>query len=196
MPWEFIKSKESYDRLAYLLPYYEKHPEIHSIINLKGYTEKIKLLSHIYPFNSDLLFILAGNLKNIKNDDIDIKGYKPSSQIWQDSLTTIKLTKYEFDSTKIKVYQNFITDCLKSNIKLYIICSPVYFLTDSTEYSISVGKEIAKKNSIKFFDYSANVFFLSKPKLYADIAHLNINGAKIFSEILGTRLKDEILSLR
>jgi len=191
MPWEFIKDKESYDRLAYLLPYYKKHPEIHSIIDLKGYTEKIKLFSQIYPFNSDLLFIVGGNLKKINKDDLDIKGYKPSSNIWQYHIKTIESTKYELDSAKIKVFNNFIIDCLKSKINLYIVCSPVYFLSESTEYSIKRGEEIAQAYNIKFFDYSRDTFFLNKRSLFADIAHLNIDGSTIFLDNLACRINRE-----
>src|SRR5689334_10740304 len=51
-PQEFKEDQESYDRLSCLLPYYKKHPEIRSIVELKSPWEKFKLLSHIYPYNS------------------------------------------------------------------------------------------------------------------------------------------------
>ena len=46
---EFEKDQRSYDRISSLLPYYENHPEIRSIILLKSPYEKYKLISKIYP---------------------------------------------------------------------------------------------------------------------------------------------------
>ena len=39
---EFSKDQESYDRLSSFLPYYKKHPEIRSIVDLKSPYEKYK----------------------------------------------------------------------------------------------------------------------------------------------------------
>ena len=41
----FSVNQEAYDRLSSLLPYYKNHPEIRSIVDLKGPYEKIKMLS-------------------------------------------------------------------------------------------------------------------------------------------------------
>ena len=58
---EFFKNQESYDRLSSLLPYYDRHPEMRSIIQLKSPYEKYKLLSKIYPYNSLIFTIAVGN---------------------------------------------------------------------------------------------------------------------------------------
>ena len=41
---EFTQTQESYDRLSSLLPFYKTHPEIDSIIDLRGHYKKYKAL--------------------------------------------------------------------------------------------------------------------------------------------------------
>ena len=58
----------------------------------------------------------------------DIKGYVPLTKVWNGSIQIDNSSiKYEIDSTKVKLYESFIQDCINSKIELYIICSP-YFI--------------------------------------------------------------------
>ena len=77
----FVKGAEEYDQMASLLPYYRTHKEIQPLVEMKSPFEKIKLLSEIYPFNSQLLTISVGNLKMNKKRVADDKGY-PSSALF------------------------------------------------------------------------------------------------------------------
>ena len=58
---EFQKNADSYEKISPLLPYYNSHPEIRSIVQLRSRYEKHKLFSKIYPFNSAVLKIAMGN---------------------------------------------------------------------------------------------------------------------------------------
>ena len=178
---EFIKDQQSYDELSSLLPYYKTHPEIRSIIELRSPYERLKLLSSIYPYNSLLLPIAAGNAKFNKKKRGDIKGYVPLTQTWNGPIEIDTIAnKYKIDSRKIKYYESFIQNCIDLKIKLYICCSPYFIKSSHDEYSIELGKQIAGKYKIKFFDYSGNSFFLNSD-FFANITHLNDEGAKIFS---------------
>ena len=73
----FEKGGEDYDRMSPLLPYYRTHEEIRSIVELKSPFERIKLLSEIYPFNSQILTIAIGNLEINKKRKPDNEGYVP-----------------------------------------------------------------------------------------------------------------------
>jgi hypothetical protein len=182
---EFQQNQESYDRLSSLLPYYSSHIEMRSIINLKGKFEKLKLLSHIYPYNSSLLTIAIGNAEFNKKRKSDTKGYIPLTRIWNGSIQIdSSSTKYDLDTVKIKAYETFIQDCIHSKIQLYIVCSPYFVKSGHDDHSLLIGKEIAKRNNIMFFDFSKDSTFTSNPKLFSDIYHLNESGAKIFSDKL------------
>lgn len=183
--FEFGINQDGYDRLSSLLPYYKSHPEIRPIIELKGPYEKIKLLSGIYPFNSSALTITIGNTEANKKRNEDIKGYIPLKKTWgQPAKYMGFLPSYDLDSNKLKTFESFIKDCKAANVKLYIVVSPDFLISDNFEYSFALGKETAQKNGISFFDFSRDTNFLNKPALFADAAHLNDEGAKIFSNAI------------
>jgi hypothetical protein len=187
---EFIQDKESYDRITSLLPYYWRHPEIRPVVELKSPFEKIKLISSIYPFNSSLLTIIAGNTEFNKIRKNDNKGYVPIKRTWDGAYKTDSAKiDYKIDSTKLLIYRSFINDCKIAQVNLYIVCSPYFVKKTYPDFSINLAKEIADENNIYFLDYSNDTDFLNNPSLFADINHLNDSGATIFSY----RVADEII---
>lgn len=183
--WEFQKTNDSFDYLSSLLPYYKTHPEMRSIIEMKSKFEKIKMLSYIYPFNSSLFTIAIGNTEFNKKRRGDVKGYVPLTRVWNGSIQIESIsTNYEIDSVKIKAYESFIHDCIKSKVNLFIACSPYFIESSHSDYSIRVGQEIAKKNNIRFFDFSKDSVFTNNSKLFADIGHLNETGARLFTNMV------------
>ena len=185
---EFKKLHDSYDVLSSLLPYYKTHPEIRSIILMRGEYEKIKLLSNIYPFNSALLTIAVGNTEMNKRRHDDIKGFIALRDRWKFAVKDYDFPqKYELDSNKIVAYKTFIKDCKKEKIKLIVVCSPYLSKNRFKDSSIEIGKALAKKEYIIFLDYS-NYIPLINPNLYYDIPHLNEDGAKKFSVIIASEI--------
>lgn len=186
-PVEFKKNQRDYDRITALLPYYDNHPEIRSIIQLKSPFEKYKLISKIYPFNSLIFTIAGGNLAFNKDRELnkDEKGYIPLSEIWEGPVVYDTFSvKYELDYNKINMFKSFITDCINSNIKLYIFLSPKYEKFDDEEQSVMIAQKIAKKHGIPFYDFTYNPLFQKNKNLFADEGHLNDNGAKIYTEMV------------
>ena len=182
---EFRRILDSYDRLSSLLPYYKSHPEMRSIIELKSRFEKVKLLSFIYPFNSSMFTIAVGNTEFNKNRKADIQGYVPLTKVWNGPIQIDSSSiKYDIDSIKVKAYEIFIQDCVRSKVKLYIVCSPYYIKSNHVDYSVQIGQKIAQKYNIQFFDHSRDSIFLNNIKLFADIGHLNEAGAKVFSNLV------------
>jgi predicted peroxiredoxin len=182
---DFEKNQGSYDRISMLLPYYKSHPEMRSIIEMKSPYEKFKLISRIYPYNSLLFSITAGNSEFNKERYAVIKGYVPLLRVWEGKLQTLyEPTNYKLDSVKISIYESFITDCIKAGVKLYVVSSPDFFKLNYNEKSNIVGEQIANKYNLKFLNYSNDSLFLNNAKYFADLSHLNDNGAKVFSNLI------------
>jgi hypothetical protein len=182
---EFEEDQISYDRLSSLLPYYKSHPEMRPIIRLKSRNENLKLLSHIYPYNSSIFAIAAGNADFNKKRNSDIKGYIPLNKKWNGSARIDSVAgSNEIDSVKVRIYKSFITDCINNNVSLFVVISPYLIVASEPTRSIVTGKEIAKKYNIPFIDMSGDTLFLKSPKLFADIHHLNDTGARVFSNLL------------
>lgn len=189
---EFRKNKGAYDRLSALLPYYTEHPEIQEIVNLRGPYERLKNFSHIYPYNSLLFTIAVGNAEFNKKKKGDVKGYVALTKTYDsDILADTSSVIYEFDSLKVNAYRSFIKECANSKVKLYVVCSPYLIKSDHVDHSVRMAKEIAQENGIDFFDHSRDSVFLNNAKLFSDVAHLNREGAKVFSDILISRIKKQ-----
>lgn len=181
----FSVNQEAYDRLSSLLPYYNNHPEIRSIVDLKGPYEKIKMLSSIYPYNSLLLPVVSGNMESSKKKYATINGYIPLDETIQGPLWKFDYTREKvLDTVKINVYRDFIQLCIDAKIKLYIVCTPYKIEAKGVDKSITVGKSIAQEFKIPFLDYSRDSFYINQPSLFADYRHLNKKGVQLFSNTI------------
>ena len=182
---EFLKNQEAYDKLSALLPYYDSNPEMRSVIQLKSPFEKYKLIfSKVYPYNSLIFSIAIGasDFNKSREDGMDENGYVPLTEISKQAIATDSLyEKFVLDYTKIQYFQSFIRDCINSNIKLYIVSSPVFIKYTFKDPSVDIARGIAKKFDIPFYDFSGDSLFLSDPGLFADAAHLNDKGAALNS---------------
>ena len=190
---EFKKDQRSYDRISSLLPYYDQHPEIRSIIQLKSPYEKYKLLSKIYPFNSMLFTIGVGTTEYNRSREYinDKEGYVPLNKVWKRKITfNTSFLEYEFDSNKINTFKSFIKDCANSNVKLYVSVSPTFKKYTHKDQSIEAAQRIANKFKIPFYDFSSDTSFLNHIGLFADVLHLNDKGAKIYSNKVVDKIQE------
>lgn len=181
---EFRQDQKSYDRISSLLPYYEEHPELGRILELKSPFEKYKLISKIYPFNSQLFTIAVGNtaFNKSRSNIIDEDGYLPLSRIWRGGTTNnSSKSSYELDSNKIFFFKAFIEDCLTHKVKLYIVNSPRLIKYSYDDTSIAIAKEITNQLNVPFYDFANEEDFFDHPQIFADTIHLNDTGARIYS---------------
>jgi len=189
----FNKEKDNYDRLSSLLPYYRTHKEIRSIIELKSPFEKIKLLSQIYPFNSQIIAIATGNLDFFARSKPDNKGYVALHGEWPAEISyNDAYSAYEVDANKIFALREFINIAKKSGAKIFVIYSPV-FLKFKKNLDIEVGNDVCSFENVPYWDFSRDTQFLSNRHLFQDRSHLNHKGATIFSKLIVTKIKQGIL---
>lgn len=189
-PGQFFKIQNEFDKLTSLLPYYRTNKEIRPDIISESSIEKIKLLSEIYPFNSQAITIAMGNLEINKKRVYDNKGYVPLENEWQNELdSTENGYIYEKDSNKIKAFRKFIVTARDLGIQVFIVSSPV-FQKFNINQGIEVGREICTAEKIPFFDFSRDTVFLNNKSYFQDIIHLNNNGAIEFSKIVAGKIKN------
>ena len=183
IPQELIYSKVDYERLSSLSPYYNDHPEIRDIIELKGPFEKYKMLSEIYPYNSQLIAIVYRNISRTK--DTFYKGYSPLHKK-MDTMVADNAKEESFgtiDNNKIKALNDIAGFCNKNKISLIFVCSPV-FSNPKEKLRSKIIEDIALSENSRYFDFSCDSTFDNHPEYFQDNLHLNENGAKIFSKII------------
>lgn len=182
-------SSTDYDRLSALLPYYQTHPEISSIVNLRGPFEKIKLFSTIYPYNSMIIHIVLGNLDFNKQRKPENKGYVPLNKTMKNAkLNTLQINDCTQDEIKIQALKDIISTCKQNNIDLVFIYSPRWFIIQDS-FCNEVIPDLCSENGICYLNMSNDSTFINNPTYFADQTHLNDEGAQVFSTMLTEKLK-------
>jgi len=198
-PSNIVRFPGDYDRLSILLPYFGKYPDLQPFILLRGPFEKVKLLSAIYPFNSDIINIFRLNAVKLASRMKNFEGYVPiKNKVMNISMLKTKHNEEEstsIDSNMIMALKNIILLCKEKNISLYIINSPIY-RTDFTENKLQTPEakmslEIILNNKVKFLDFANDTTFSKQHELFADNNHLNEKGATKYSQIISSVLKTQ-----
>jgi len=182
----------AYDRLSILLPYYKEYPEIRSLIQLRSRFERIKLISSIYPFNSNVIDIIRFHtnipedfdgyipLKKMLNIDL----LKPEPEIVRKSEIKTQVA----DTNMVNALENIIRICKRKNISLFIIISPTFHSVNEKQGPLSPAAELAldiiHRNQVNYLDFSSDPVFAGHSEWFADIFHLNEEGAKVFSNMV------------
>ncbi|MBC8035159.1 MAG: SGNH/GDSL hydrolase family protein [Chitinophagaceae bacterium] len=180
------KRQENYDRLSSLLPYYKSHEEIREIVETRSPYEKIKLMSYTYPFNSMILTIAAGNMETNKERKQDDRGYVAFRGKWPKDLDTMVFREV-IDDTLVRAFESFVTSAKNAGSQLVVVVSPLFYKYEQTK-SIEIAKQVCEKHGVQFLDYSHDSTFLSDRNLFDDLAHMNDDGARIFSKMLSKKL--------
>jgi len=188
----FEKGEDAYDKMSSLLPYYRSHKEIRNIVELKSPYEKIKLISEIYPFNSQILTIGIGNLEYNKKRGFDNNGYVALHGEWQVKIDSVKTSStYEVDSNKLGAFREFLILAKKSGARVYVIYSPI-FLKFNINQEIDICHDICSHENVTFWDFSKDPLFLNDNHLFQNVGHLNQNGALIFSKLVCNKINHDI----
>jgi len=187
----FKKDVSSYDRISSLLPYYRTHPEIRDIIEYKSKFEKVKLLSEIYPFNSEVFTIAIGNLNVNKQRKPDNKGFVALYKEWQCKINAIiPNPKYPVDTLKVNSFREFIVLAKEAGVKVFVIYSPM-FLKFNRFQEFDICSKVCAEQKVPIWDCSRDTVFLKNNRLFQDIGHLNYKGAVIFSKQILEKIKTE-----
>ncbi len=186
---KFENEPLEYDQMSSLLPYYKDHSEIRKIIELRSPMEKLKLLSQIYPFNSQILTIGVGNLEINKARVTDNKGYVPLYDIWHENLDSIADRRvFAIDTNKINAFKECLTLPKKLGVQVYVVFSPLFQKYHKNQ-ELDRCSQICAAQNIPFWDYSKDSSFLSDKTLFKDILHLNYKGAAKFSKLIAGKIK-------
>lgn len=144
-------------------------------------TEKYKLMSYLYRYNSRFLQNLITYCTNWANDG-GVKGFRPMNG----RLDKLKLKErdaldnYVFDSLKLDYVNKFIE--LAEGAKVVLVVSPIWYGMDSKQ--LEPLKVICNERGIDLIDFSNDTKYVHNDKYFKDGAHLNAQGADEFTKDL------------
>lgn len=155
-------------------------------------TERFKMASAIYPFNSSLLDILSGIFKNRKSDS----GFKPLKGIITESKAgelirqneKLRLTPGKrVDPNKVKGFEEILNSLNSKGVKVIVCMSPA-LSPFGREPSYDSVKAVCSRYNVPFKDYSQDSGYLHLGYFFDN--HMNKDGAAIFSSQLSRDIKN------
>lgn len=192
-PSSIYYDETDYDKLAILNPYYDSLEILRPIIELRSPFEKIKLISDIYPYNSQLINIVRFDIKE-DNKTITDEGFSPirrTLNCTELQLNEIsKVVDKKVDNNKTRAINKIIELCNRANVNLIFINSPIYKYRDFYNY---VDQKMIWKNELGlpdslFWDYSSDSRFIDSCNYFSDPKHLNNFGARLYTKIISERI--------
>ena len=185
-PDEFTISEES--KLSMLLPY-KDNSAVRPFIGFNGKFENIKLLSHIYPYNSLFGDILSGVFLKRKNTDHN-DGYIPL----EGTMIYHPITKFKYGNNidyRVRILDDFLAGLRKRNVIFTIVISPSYYSFPQNDVVVKILGDFCKKYpNVTLVNFENNANFKDS-KLFNDEIHLNQTGADKFSKMLAEKLKNK-----
>ena len=178
----FISLNSTYndeDRIAPLLPYCNEHKEVLPIITSRNKFEKIKLMSRIYPFNSQVWDIIRFQQRKDGDDFRELKGFIPLNGNIDGKKPSKQLDLMEVDTTKINLLVDIMHMAKSSGVRLIVVLPPEYYPVYI--YPENYLKSLCEENNIEVIDFLNNSAFLNSPYLFHDYSHLNKEGADILT---------------
>lgn len=180
---------DNHKYIGTLKPYYERD-SIKQIFLTVDNTERWKMMSQLYRYNSSFLTIIADRFHPISS--MGFQGFKPL----EGQMDKMKISKvdempkeYQVDSLKIDFLNKFIDK--SEGIKLVFVESPLWYGMDTL--LLAPIREICTQRNIPLIDFSNNPKYVGNNKYFKDGSHLNARGADEFTRDLIKVLRKEVI---
>lgn len=168
--------------LGWLRSEYDNN-DIKQIFEKVDYTEKYKMYSMMYRYNSKFLQNIVDFIHpifKIKSDGfLPLKG----------ELNEMKIKKKQkeskqpkIDSLKLELIQKLIFDIKKHEAQVIFVASPVWYGKDNSHFEALIN--ICNEYAIPFYNYSNSKKYVRNNDYFKDGSHLNARGADEFTRDL------------
>ena len=183
--FDLLVGDDNHRYLTWLKQHYDREG-IDEIFESVDKTEKYKMCSQIYRYNSRIIELLTDFLHPISNARSN--GFSPlKGEIDKTKIRAISKEKKmpKVDSVKLE-YINKLIDELEGS-KLYFVVSPRWYGMDSIQFKPIM--EVCKDRGIPFIDFSNDPKYVHHDEYFKNGNHMNARGADEFTRDLITNLK-------
>lgn len=175
-----------YSRAYELLPFYYKNKLFREISNKRSFFEPVKALSSMYRYNSRFIAIFS---KLIIDDYKFDRGYSPLANSGYKYPDKLSFTKYDKD-VEIDSFTDYLLDrtietAKENNTILVFSISPRYQNSNIEEVESwnYLRAKLERLDNVHLID-NGDITLVSDSTLYKDGAHLNDNGARVFTKYI------------
>ncbi len=136
---------------------------------------------------------LLGLDENLK---VRVNGFQAQDRVWdgkfEEAKRNLKVISVPIDPKMVQLFDDYLSDCQKQNIKVIFVYTPEYvegqLFESNREDVISLYNTLAKKYDIPYLDYSKDPIVLDK-KYFYNATHMNKVGTDLFNKTLVSDLK-------
>ncbi|MCH5347616.1 MAG: hypothetical protein J1E63_10920 [Muribaculaceae bacterium] len=183
---EFDMSHDDYTKyLQWQKRLYDDVPEVREVFNDVDWTERYKMISNLYKYNTSIIQMLSDNVK--PKQAVSYHGYKPIDEVINYDVSPKDELPAEWDELKLKYFHRFIEECQRNGIAVIISFSPWYKAVNSARFDNFVS--LCNEYRLPVIDMYADSVLSSNPNYFADASHLNSTGADLFSQKFAHILK-------
>ena len=185
--FDLLKGYDNHRYLTWLKPRFDKD-FIKEIFEDVDKTEKYKMLSNLYKYNSHFIEIIIDYLHPIS--DSSIQGYEPLyGEMDKNKISSEtgdnKSDEYDFDPLKLNYIEKLINYAGRDSILFTI--SPIWYGMDVESYKPLM--ELCKAKGVRLLDFANAPKYIHNDYFFKDGKHLNAKGADSFSRELINYLK-------
>lgn len=181
--FDLLVGEDNHKYLKWLKAYYDKKgiPEVFEAVDS---TEKYKMQSRMYRYNTNFIQIVSDFIHPLQ--DADINGFLPINK----EMDTMKVSgekkskqDFEFDLLKITYLNKMLDE--SPDTKFVFVFSPIWYGTDSIEMAkLKPILDICQQRNIPFIDFSNDPKFVHNNEYFYDGGHMNARGADEFTRDL------------
>lgn len=168
------------------LKQYCRDSSIHHIISDVSPMENLKLVSHLYRYNTKILQILHDEFSSRQEPE---KGYRPldGSMDYIPKPFKVQYRGKQCDSLKLEYDKKLILSAMDKGIHLFFAISPRYQATSYEDYLPLL--RLCKQYHVPVLNHYCDKDFVQDKALFKDPMHLNQEGAVMYSKKIVQEVK-------
>lgn len=186
-------TNEDINRLAVLNPFFKDYPYCRKVIKMRSKYESIKCHSNCYVQNSNLYNYLTCII--IPKKDISYGRYLPlygtdkNLQLQERDLST----SFSYSKDIVEEFSKTMMRCKDLGSKVILVFTPRY---EKSNYSDLVSYKKIQEIALTFNAPLIEDFYRTPEipsKYFKDFAHLNDDGARLFTSLLSQYIKNNLV---
>lgn len=168
-------------KLKMLAPYLGNNQRLKEIFFESDPWARIKILSAIYPYNSDLADLLAGG-----GITTLVKGYSALHGVMDNSGAPeidSRMQDIKPDEKKLAILESVLRDACQRGIQVVLVQSPRYIISDDNSI-VQCIQALANQYGAAFFNDINHPLIFDQAQYFKDPAHLNHEGAMAYTRVI------------
>ena len=185
--YDLLSGDDNHKYLKWLKAYYDRK-DIPQIFESVDKTEKIKMMSNLYRYNSNFVQIVSDCIHPQQSSGE--KGFRPLYGEMDRMKISKKISKdnaITYDNLKLSYIHKFVN--ANKNVKIIFVISPTWDGMDSSQY-FPIQK-LCDEKGLLFINFADDPKYMHNYRLFKDGGHLNAVGADEFTKDLMRILKSK-----